>query len=155
MGIGQDADEDGRIQGSQISIFDVSDLSNPIRIQQHTFSSGHSEAEYDHRAFLHWAPTGLTVLPIQWWDYDEDYELEDAFVGAIALDASAEGILEVGTVDHIQGEPKGEEWYEYGWASQIRRSIVVGDTLFTLSDFGLKGSNLDTLEETSWVEFSR
>ena len=54
MGIGQDADENGRVTGSQVSIFDVSDLANPQRIQQLTFASGYSEAEYDHRAFLHW-----------------------------------------------------------------------------------------------------
>ena len=58
-----------------MSIFDVSDLSNPQRVQQFTFASGYSEAEYDHRAFLHWAPSGLTVLPVQWWDYSDEYEL--------------------------------------------------------------------------------
>jgi uncharacterized secreted protein with C-terminal beta-propeller domain len=156
MGIGQDADEDGRVTGSQVSIFDVSDLSNPVRVQQFTFASGYSEAEYDHRAFLHWAPTGLTVLPVQWWDYDDDYSLSDAFVGAVALDASSEAIVELGTVDHIQKDDiKGEEWYENSWAAQIRRSLIVGDTLFTLSDQGLKGSDLDTLEDTSWVAFGQ
>ena len=154
MGIGQDADEDGRTTGSQVSIFDVSDLSNPIRVQQFTFASGYSEAEYDHRAFLHWAPSGLTVLPVQWWDYSDDYELEGAFIGAVALDASAEAIVEVGTVVHVDADLEGEEWYEYGWAAQIRRSLVVGDTLFTLSERGLKGSDLTTLDEISWIDFS-
>lgn len=156
MGIGQDGDEDGRIIGSQVSIFDVTDLNNPIRVQQHTFASGFSEAEYDHRAFLYWAPTGLTVLPIQWWDYSDEWELEDAFIGAIALDASPEAVVEVGTVAHIDNSKvEGDEWYEWGWAAQIRRSLIVGDTLFTLSERGLKGSDLWTLEETSWIVFDR
>ena len=154
MGIGQDADETGRTTGSQVSIFDVSDLSNPTRVQQHTFASGYSEAEYDHRAFLYWAPSGLTVLPVQWWDYSENYEtLEDAFIGAVALDASAEAITQLGTVAHVEADLEGDEWYEFGWAAQIRRSLVVGDTLFTLSERGLKGSDLTTLDETSWVVF--
>ena len=153
MGIGQDADENGRVTGSQVSIFDVSDLANPQRIQQLTFASGYSEAEYDHRAFLHWAPSGLTVLPVQWWEYTDDYELEDAFIGAVALDASAEAIVEVGTVAHIEADANDEEWYQHGWAAQIRRSLVVGDTLFTLSERGLKGSDLETLAETVWIEF--
>ena len=46
-----------------------------------------------------------------------------------------------------------EEWYQHGWAAQIRRSLVVGDTLFTLSERGLKGSDLETLAETVWIEF--
>ena len=154
MGIGQDADETGRTTGSQVSIFDVSDLSNPVRVQQHTFASGYSEAEYDHRAFLYWAPSGLTVLPVQWWDYSDDYEkLEGAFIGAVALDASAEAITQVGTVAHVEADLEGDEWSEFGWAAQIRRSLVVGDTLFTLSERGLKGSDLTTLDETSWVVF--
>ena len=153
MGIGQDADEDGRVTGSQVSIFDVSDLSNPRRVQQFTFASGYSEAEYDHRAFLHWAPTGLTVLPVQWWEYTDDWELEDAFIGAVALDASEESIVQVGTVEHVEGDVQGDEWYEYSWAAQIRRSLVIGDTLFTLSERGLKGSDIDTLADTSWIQF--
>lgn len=153
MGVGQDADENGRVTGSQVSIFDVSDLANPQRLQQFTFASGYSEAEYDHRAFLHWAPSGLTVLPVQWWEYDDDYELESAFVGAVALDASAEAIVEVGTVQHLDDDLKGDEFYEWSWAAQIRRSLVVGDTLFTLSERGLMGSALDTLEQQVFIEF--
>lgn len=153
MGIGQDADENGRVIGSQVSIFDVSDLANPQRIQQVTFASGYSEAEYDHRAFLYWAPSGLTVLPVQWWEYTDEYELEDAFVGAVALDAGPEAIVEIGTITHIEADVTDTEWYEHSWAAPIRRSLVVGDTLFTLSERGLKGSDLATLAETSWIEF--
>ena len=74
---------------------------------------------------------------------------EGAFIGAVALDASAEAITEVGTDGSLSTQSlKGEEWYEYGWAAQIRRSLVIGDTLFTLSERGLKGSDIDTLDDT-------
>ena len=112
------------------------------------------EAEYDHRAFLHWAPSGLTVLPLQWWDYSDEWEVEDVFIGAVALDASAEDIREVGKIAHVDGDVKGDEYYEWQWAAQIRRSLVIGDTLFTLSERGLMGSDIDTLAETVFIEFS-
>jgi hypothetical protein len=35
----------------------------------------------------------------------------------------------------------------------IRRSLVVGDVLYTLSDGGLKGSSLGTFATRSWVDF--
>ena len=51
LGVGQDADEWGVVQGTQMSVFDVSDLSNPVRTHQVTLSEGSgSEAEYDHHA---------------------------------------------------------------------------------------------------------
>ena len=33
------------------------------------------------------------------------------------------------------------------------RSLVIGDRLFTVSPKGTMGSDLDTLEEQSWLEF--
>ena len=42
----------------------------------------------------------------------------------------------------------------YRWEqSPIRRSLVIGEKLFTLSDAGLKGSNMSSLVETSWTRF--
>ena len=35
----------------------------------------------------------------------------------------------------------------------IRRSLVVGDVLYTLSDGGLKGSSLGTFATRSWTDF--
>ncbi|MDH3499692.1 MAG: beta-propeller domain-containing protein, partial [Acidimicrobiia bacterium] len=76
LGVGQDATEDGATRGTQVSLFDVSDLANPIRLQQWTMptesnGSSYSEVEYDHRAFLHWPSTGMTVLPITRYSWDE------------------------------------------------------------------------------------
>ena len=35
----------------------------------------------------------------------------------------------------------------------IRRTLVVGDVLYTLSDGGLKGSSLDTFATRSLIDF--
>jgi hypothetical protein len=35
----------------------------------------------------------------------------------------------------------------------IRRTLVVGDVLYTLSDGGLKGSSLGTFAMRSWIDF--
>src|SRR5690606_20754001 len=65
LGVGQDATETGDELGTQLSLFDVRDLSNPTRLAQVTIGDGTSVAEFDHRAFLYWAPARLAVVPFR------------------------------------------------------------------------------------------
>ena len=58
LGVGQDATEEGRPTGTQISLFDVSDLRRPTRLHTEPLGLGWSEAESDHHAFLYWPRTG-------------------------------------------------------------------------------------------------
>ena len=143
LGIGQDATDEGRTLGTQVSVFDVSDLDNPTRLHQWTFefdenSSSYSEVEYDHRAFLHWAQTGTTVLPVTRWSWDEETETEDNFFGAVAVEARRDGIEEIGTITHDRFQGKNGQ---YDWGAQIRRSFVIGDAVYTLSEIGLMASD--------------
>jgi hypothetical protein len=152
LGIGQDADEQGRTKGTQVAVFDVSDPANPRRIHKMTFEDGWSEVEYDHRAFLYWPATGLTMLPIQAWSWEDGRE--DWFAGAIGVIADRERIEDVGTVTHLEHRPgiaEGEYWYD--GQAQIRRSIVIGKLVYTLSERGLKASTLDNLTDVAWVSF--
>ncbi|NNC91271.1 MAG: hypothetical protein HKN80_02140 [Acidimicrobiia bacterium] len=128
-------------------MFDVSDLANPTRIHQYTMTDGHSDVEFDHRAFLYWEATSTAFIPVQRWGWEERSGKEDYFAGAIGLELDRErGIQEIGTITHVDGA-------DNPWAGQIRRSLVVGDTVFTLSELGISGSDLTSLEETSWVTF--
>jgi uncharacterized secreted protein with C-terminal beta-propeller domain len=152
LGIGQDADENGRTKGTQVAVFDVSDPANPKRIHKMTFEDGWSEVEYDHRAFLYWPATGLTMLPVQAWSWEDGRE--DWFAGAIGVIADRDGIEDVGIVTHIEhknGIAEGEYWYD--GQAQIRRSIVIGELVYTLSERGLKASNLDDLTDVAWIGF--
>jgi hypothetical protein len=147
LGVGQDATEEGRTLGTQVSVFDVSDPANPTRIHQYTMTDGHSDVEFDHRAFLYWEPTATAVIPVQRWGWDERNGKDDYFVGAIGLELDRDrGIQEIGTIVHSQS-------FDNPWAGRISRSLVVGDTVFTMSELGISGSDLANLEETSWVSF--
>ncbi len=152
LGIGQDADEQGRTKGTQVAVFDVSDPANPKRIHKMTFDDGWSEVEYDHRAFLYWPASGLTMLPVQAWSWEDGRE--DWFAGAIGVIADRDGIEDVGTVTHIELKPGGaEEEYSNDWQAQIHRSLVIGDLVYTMSEWGLKASSLDDLSDVAWVSF--
>ena len=67
VGIGRDADDDGRIQGFKASLFDVSDPADPTEIDTWTLADAQSSVEWDHRAFLWWAPEQLMIVPVWSW----------------------------------------------------------------------------------------
>jgi hypothetical protein len=132
LGIGQDVNEQGRPAGTQLSLFDVSDLARPTRLQRASLGLGWSEAESDHHAFLFWPKTGLVVVPFN--------QLAVGFrVGR------AGGIDEVGRVTHSTANPAS--------APSIRRSIVVRSAVITVSDAGVESSSLTTLADQGWAAF--
>lgn len=156
LGVGQDADEWGRLLGTQVSVFDVSDLANPVRTHQFKLPrTSRTEVEFNHRAFLYWPQTGLAVLPVGWWGYREGSGEWESYHGAIALEVGPDGIEQLGTVEHeydkqdLAGVSGAYRWPH----APIRRSLVIGQTLFTLSDAGLKGSDLGSLSDSSWTRF--
>jgi hypothetical protein len=136
IGIGQAADEDGRTQGTQMSLFDVSDLSAPRRLHQRLLAeSSSSEAEYDHHAFLYWPPSKLSVVPLS------VYRQDGAFNGAVGLEVdAAKGITQVGTAEHD--------------GATVRRSLVVRGRVLTVSDAGVLSSSLDTLAPGGFAALS-
>ncbi len=205
LGIGQDADSQGRTTGSKATLFDVSDPSNPRELSSWTLADSYSDVEWDQLAFLYWEPASLVVLPMQSWSTQ--------FFGAVVLKTD-DGLRQVGTITHHidagtvtdecreVGSSKGEEgflfqicgpgqtgvvsgyscspvfdsvgdlesaygvdlgdvgpddtismcWPDYGNQDpQILRSIVIGDTVWTLSWRSIQGNAIDGLEVTGSV----
>lgn len=96
IGVGQDADDTGRTRGTKVSLFDVSNPTAPSELDVIVFAGGHSEAEWDHRAFLYWAPEEMVAIPLTRYDYEGD----DDFFGAVALRVNRDGVAEIGRVSH-------------------------------------------------------
>jgi uncharacterized secreted protein with C-terminal beta-propeller domain len=142
IGIGQEADTRGRVQGTQVSLFDVSDPAKPRRLAQHHLADAQSEAEWDPHALLWWPAEKLLVVPIM--------QYGPAATGpanaALALRVTDSGIEKAGTVTQPAGIDGGR-----GWSPGIRRSLVIGDVLWTVSEYGLQASSLSTLEPIGWV----
>ena len=141
LGVGQDATEDGRRLGTQLSVFDVSDLANVRRLQQRRLATGSSSsAEFDHHAFLYWAPRSLAVLPLTEYGYGSNGA---PFVGAVGARVGRGGIDEVGRVTH--------DWP--GYVAGVERAVVVGERLFTVSGLGVKSNDLGSFGEVGHVDF--
>ena len=128
LGIGR-APSDMGSTGTQLSLFDVSDLSNPVRLQQRTLlSDSGSAAETDHHAFLWWPKTGVAVLPLS----------EGGFTGAAGFGIQRGGIADAGRLSHPGG-------------LSIDRALVVGDRLFTTSRAGIMVGPTDALAPGAWL----
>jgi uncharacterized secreted protein with C-terminal beta-propeller domain len=143
LGVGQDATPEGRTKGVQVSLFGVGDPAHPKLLAQHALgTSSSSQVEYDSHAFLYWAPSKLVVLPVQ--VFDDRAGAVPGFTGALALRVDQAGITEVGRVAH---DPVN------GDAPTVTRSLVIGPSLWTLSDAGVLASALDGLGRVGWLAF--
>ncbi|HWH31814.1 MAG TPA: beta-propeller domain-containing protein [Egibacteraceae bacterium] len=148
LGVGQDADEStGRRLGVQVSLFDVSDLAAPARVANLTLEPESStDVEHDHRAFLWWPAARRAVMPYMHARWDESAQREAGFFGALALHVDG-GLREAGRISHAEPDARDPWW------SQVRRALVVGDTLWTMSERGLMASDVASLARRGFVEF--
>jgi hypothetical protein len=164
IGIGQQADAMGRMGGTQVSLFDVSDLAAPTRLATYALAGAHSDAEFDPHAFLYWPESHLVVVPIQ-LPYGLDQpgtgsgsaapggsggfapSSSQSQAGALVLRINGASINEAGYIS----QPGSGSTYGY---SPIERSMVIGQTLWTVSGGGLMASDLGTLREQAWIPFT-
>jgi len=168
IGIGQDATAQGQTTGTQVSLFDVSDLAAPVRLAAYDLPFGHSEAEFDPHAFLYWPSSRLLVIPVQQpsavtpqapqggapqgGTVQGGGTVRDGAVAywpvsdAVVLRVSDQGFAVLGTITHpvTSANPA---------AGQIRRSLISGGALWTLSEAGLKANDVATLMPLAWVPF--
>ncbi|GIJ22075.1 beta-propeller domain-containing protein [Micromonospora lutea] len=133
LGVGQEADRQGRIKGLQVSLFDVRDPGRPDRLDQWHLPGGWSHAEHDPHAFLYRPDTGLVALPVD--------------AGVRLLRVGDDTISEIGEVTHPFRNVRNRSQ----WGPQVRRSLVVGDVLWTVSEAGLRATEPDSARSLAWI----
>ena len=143
LGVGIDATAEGRRLGTQLSLFDVSDLRKPVRRAQASLGANSSTtAEFDPHAFLYWNPTRLAVIPLTTYGQDG----RQGFDGAVGFRVGTASLGEAGRVTHPPTEGSTN-------TPEIARSLVIDDKLYTLSYAGLGASRLDNLAPLSFAAF--
>lgn len=74
-------------------------------------------------------------------------------MGAVGVEVdAAEGFTSLGEISHGAPSWTGEPTDDPRWPG-IRRSVVVGETVYTLSERGVKASAVSTLAERAWLPF--
>ena len=129
IGLGRNT-PNGRDGPSQLSLFDISDLGNPRRLDEYTWDHwSKSEAALDHHAFGFFPEHSVVTIPVGssrwvWTDTDDDgfrdqyvhHRTDDLYV--FRYDASSATIEELGNVSHD---------------FLVRRSGYIADRLYSVS----------------------
>jgi len=156
--IGQDADKNGRVLGVHVQVFDVSNPAKPRRTAHRRLANhdgwSWSAAQWDHHAFTYDRRTGVLGVPMS--NYSN--EASKTFLGLVLLQVSKESIEELGRISHtgLAGITREREcsaptdesnWQctqdiHQDWRAQIQRSIVMDETLFTISQLGIQANDI-------------
>ncbi|MBI4019134.1 MAG: beta-propeller domain-containing protein [Candidatus Aenigmarchaeota archaeon] len=142
IGIGHDATDEGRLMGLKLSLFDISDMSNPKEVSTQILGDkgSFSYATYDHKAFLFSAGKGLLVIPVYLTESDYKYVWQGAYVFAV----SEAGFELKGKIAH---QYNGTEYDYYQSEDSVNRALYMDNALYTLSQSEIKATDLTTMEE--------
>jgi uncharacterized secreted protein with C-terminal beta-propeller domain len=167
IGLGKEATESESgdfawYQGLKISLFDVTDVTNPREIAKIEVGDRgtDSPALSDPHAFLFSLERNLLIIPILEAKIDSsnyggnppdnaygDYVYQGAYVFKISL----EGITLLGRVTHLKEGELMKSGYYMESDNMITRSLYIGDYLYTISSTMIKISNLTNLKEVNVV----
>ncbi|KYK30379.1 MAG: hypothetical protein AYK23_01245 [Candidatus Proteinoplasmatales archaeon SG8-5] len=165
IGLGKDTVDDGewaRFQGVKLSLFDVTDVDNPVEVDKHMIIGDRgtdSLALRDPHAFTFSREKNLLVIPITL------YETRDVvgeftpsrygyytWEGAYVIHVDEEGFTYKGKITHQPSQTQDTYWYgisEY----EVKRSFYIDDVLYTVSDSLIKGNDLDGLSGLMRIAF--
>lgn len=148
MGIGKETIEwkNGALHmGIKLSLFDVSDVKNPKEISKYEIGDRGSDsyALRDHKAVLFSKKKNLLVIPVLVAEIDESKYVETkpwqygeyVFQGAYVFNIDAKNGFQLnGKITHIEDESLLKSGYYYNSKYSVKRSIYMGNTLYTISD---------------------
>lgn len=154
--IGFDAEDQGSFawfQGIQLQIFDVADLDRPTLLHKTVIGTRgtSSEATGNHLAFNYFPPRDILALPMALCtdsggggNYGSNLEFSGLMVWDVTV---AGGFHERGRVAFAEPDYSADGCYNW-WTnphSRVKRSIIMDDYVFSLSENLLKVNHLDAL----------
>ena len=142
-------------QGIKLALFDVSDVERPKQVGKVEIGDAGSDsaALSDHKAFLFDKTKNLLVIPARVVKIDTSQsdklrgDQAQVWFGAYVFGVTPEtGFTLRGTVEHGTG---GGGYYYYGSSrDEVKRSLYIGDTLYTLSLAKILANPLNQINTT-------
>ena len=168
IGLGKDAvpAEEGDFswyQGVKLSLFEVADVKHPMELDRQVIGDRgtESEAVHDHKAFSFFASKGLLVLPValaridpaKYPDPIPPHAYGDlVWIGALVYRVTLEdGFVLLGNLTHASGGD--EDLYANSWSLAVRRSLYIGEYLYTVSPSLVKVNALADLSEVASLQY--
>ncbi|MBT8171546.1 beta-propeller domain-containing protein [Candidatus Bathyarchaeota archaeon] len=169
IGIGKETEYDAKedfawYQGIKLSLFDVSDVTNPIEVAKFEIGDRGTDSPilYDHKSLLFDKEKNLLVIPVLVAEINENNYPDEipnwaygdiVWQGAYILDISLDGIELRGQITHTEnGNPYGHYYYYSEYT--VVRSLYIEDILYTISSKKIKMNNLETLNQIKEIEIN-
>jgi Beta propeller domain len=152
--IGFGGDENGTNWRTQVSMLDVTNFAAPSLVRSVDLAAegdwAWSEATYEHKAFQYWAPKKLLALPVssyRSWFSPQGYYQYAYFSRLELLTVDPAGTLtRFGHIDHSDFFNDAPEYF---WSPDVRRSIFMGDFIYSISDRGISVNRTSDLGEVA------
>ena len=127
----------------KMSMFDVSDLENPVELFYVDIGEtyAYSEIIYNHKALFEHKEKDLIGFPVTVRDYNASRDRNTFQIFHIDLE---NGFQRYGEISQ-----------KIDYRTNINRAIYIGNTLYTLGTYQIKAYTLDTLEELDALEFEQ
>lgn len=155
IGFGKDADSSGSVKGLKLSLFDVSDVANMKEVDTYTVGDRGSDsiALSDHKAFLFSKDKELLVIPVTIRQTVGTNSYGNvASNGALVFKVTKSGFENRALIEHSDKTADDNQVYRYYdysyYNTTVKRSLYIGNELFTLSEKYLKAHALGDLAET-------
>lgn len=132
LAVGMDEDADG--WQLAVSIFDVTDLYNPTLSTRLLLEASSSEAQSDHHAFNYFAEKEVLAIPSTTWEGEGVLEVIHATTDSLT---SLGRISQSGVLDETGLDT---------WCAPVRRSVVMDDDLWAVSEAGLTAAAIEAPE---------
>jgi uncharacterized secreted protein with C-terminal beta-propeller domain len=146
IGLGKNTDDKGvEIEGIKLTLFDASDVSNPKEVNTYILGDygSSSSAQYDPKAFLFSKEKNLLVIPatVRKATGTDKYDSKVFAAGAAVFGITPAGFEFRAILDHRTEDEKKNAYS----GTEAKRSLYIGDYLYTYSDNFLKVSALSDL----------
>ena len=170
IGIGKETEYEAKAdfswyQGVKISLFDVSDVSNPVEVDMVEIGDRGTDSPvlHDHKALLFDESRNLLVIPVLVAEKDPTLypdELPDwaygeyVWQGACVFDISPDGIEYRGGITHLEDGADLKSGYWSYSEYFVERAFYIGNVLYTVSDKLVKMNDLGSLDLLNEIELS-
>jgi beta propeller domain-containing protein len=174
LGLGQDGTKAGATTGLQLSLFDLSDLDKPRRLDQVRLADAWSDAEGDHHAFT--MAGDLVLIPYSQWQNDpvagtsgaaepggvapDGSQFRSRFdAGVIAVRIKADGVGTPTVLRPIANGPVTSD-RSGGLDPQLQRvteasplrTVVHADTIYTVTSAGVAAHSASTFARLTFTK---
>ncbi|MEI6237687.1 MAG: beta-propeller domain-containing protein, partial [Candidatus Saccharibacteria bacterium] len=156
-------------QGLKMAIFDVTDVKAPKEMHKVVIGDRGTESPVldDPKAFLFNKDKNLLVLPVSLYELTDaqkkstktttntygKFTYQGAYVYNIDL---TKGFTLKGRVTHASATPAKtlDHYDDSAYATEVRRTLYIGDNLYTISDSKIMANTLSNLDKTAEINLN-